>query len=169
MSFHPAHARELRDMLQAIQPSHDWMDEETIACLLDRGLNGLPASVQSQVLFAIAEDPRIGSILAMLDDPAHDVAVKGPASRMVGFWRLAMAACTLLATGCTWWFMHLTGSTSPAPALLDGSLPPSTPHSRGFELVLLVTAWMLVVATSVPALWVPLRQASRADGRHVGE
>lgn len=155
----------MRAALQEIRSRSEDLDDETIACIVDGGLRTLPAASRSRALLAIANNPEVAAIVAELHDPASRVETL-PIRGMLG-WRLACAACTLLATGASLWTWSADRGTA-SPELLDGSggLPATVTGSHAVPMVVLVGLWLLAAATALPGFVRPvMHRATWARGR----
>jgi hypothetical protein len=166
------HPEIIRAALDSVRPPAEDLDDASIACILDHGVAALPMESRARALRAIGSNPAIAAVVAELHEP--DASANSVVSvARTAVWRLAFAACTLLATGATYWIFGGMGGTSTVPQLLDGSAPTTTSPGgpSGSQLLGLMFAWLLAVTCFVPAFVRPALAARRAGARsrHAGE
>jgi hypothetical protein len=155
----------IRAALESVRPPVEDLDDASLACILDHGVGALPTGSRSRALRAIGLNPAVATVVASLHDQAECAAPN--ASRTTLGWRMAFAACMLLATGATFWALNAGGHASPPPQLLDGSMPASEAPTgiRGPQLLGLMLAWLLAATCFVPAFVRPALAARRASSR----
>ncbi|MBU6210506.1 MAG: hypothetical protein KGR22_11410, partial [Planctomycetes bacterium] len=94
----------IRRALDAVRPPAQELDDASIACILDHGLEALPSDARALAIRAIATNPAVAAIVVALHEPdAARMALRD--LRATQAWRFAFAACTLLASGTTLWML----------------------------------------------------------------
>lgn len=139
------------------QGSPPEVDDETLALLVESGIEAVPAGARAGLLVAIGRSPDLAALVAELSTTRAGSADRRDVLATIGGgrlgWRIAWAACALLACSLTAWMAFGGGSTSPgAVGVLDGGVGPGGGESRSFSEWFAGTPLRVVVA----ALWVAL-------------
>lgn len=156
----PEVARDVVRQLRSKNQSAD-VSDETLANLIEHGLGSVPTEQRAPLLRAIGNSPDIAAVVAELA-PAVTAAQATPrSSRVLGLpapsWRIAWAACALLAVGLTLWDVGATGSAGSEITVLDGGVDgPSQDFADSLHQSLrrktVILLWSLLAILSAPAL-----------------
>jgi hypothetical protein len=92
------------------QVSEAQIDDETIAAVIEDGIDAIPEAQRAVVLRTIASDPALCALVAALASEGAGASEFTIFSIRRETWRAALAACATLALGAgVWWML------SPAP------------------------------------------------------
>lgn len=153
-----AAARKAAISLQGSSAEHP-VDDETIAALVEGGIEAVRPSDRAVLLRAIGNSPEVAALVADLAPAAAGRLTLG-SPRVLGLssstWRAAWAACALVAIAVTAWHM----SSAPAGAniaLLDGGVDgPSQDFADSLQQSLrrktVIMLWALLATLTAPAL-----------------
>ncbi len=154
------------------------VDDEAIAAFVDGGIEAVEPTQRAGLLRALAACPDLACVVADLARSRETGTIRARTGTIFGFsrstWRLAWAACAILALGATLW--QLNGAdTRPADAIaiLDGGVDgPTSDFADSLRDVLrrrtAVILWALLTVLTAPALmtfWHPRVAAPRPDAR----
>ncbi len=168
----------LRDAAGSREGSRlDSIDPEVVALLASGDLESLSEAERISIWEAAAEDPQVAALIAELAASATVVRTSAGHDRRASRagWRLALAACGLMAVGLlAWRIVEPPGSSSaPAPIeFMDGEaaaehpVDAATSGSRwsGLDLARDAALLALLAATAFLA-WPALRDFDRPTGR----
>lgn len=156
---------------------HPDVDDEALAAFVDGGIEAVDPAARAQVLRAIGQSPVLAALVAELASTRPDAARGTDRSALGigrGAWRLAWAACALLAVSFTAWMV--VGAPEPrqgdAIVLLESAPHPAADHpgrlSEWFAgtpvRVLVAALWVAFCILAVPAF----RPVREPEGRGTG-
>lgn len=134
------------------------VDDETVAILVESGIDALAPHDRAPVLRAIGNSPDLAALVADLAPMAPRRMTFGRPAVLgisAGTWRTAWAACALLAAALTLW--HVGAAPGPEVALLDGGVDgPSQDFADSLHQSLrrktVILLWALLALLTAPAL-----------------
>ena len=159
-SIDPARMHAALERARGSFPADDVTDE-TLAVVIEDGIDALAANERAAVLRAIGCDPALGATVA---DLTASLAVTGEL-RILGMrreaWRATLAACAVLAVGASMWVFVVPASTFHEVQILDstpGSVSTSEPSFAewfgGAPLRTTVGALMVLCGLlAIPSFW----------------
>ena len=152
------------------------VDDEDLALFIDGGIAAVPPVARAGLLRAIGQSPELATVVVELSRTREGERVS-PVVSTLGSprtgWRIAWAACALLAVSLTAWLAVGGGSSAPAEVgLLDGSIPVPAVRGQSFVdwfagtplRVLVAGLWVVLCILTLPAL-PPVRRPSGQDPR----
>lgn len=159
-AINPAVAREAVRLLRARERQPD-VDDETLANLIEHGIESVPPDQRAPLLRAIGNSPEIASIIADLAPMAAAERAAIAPIRILGLparaWRVAWAACALAAIGLTLWHVSAPMPGGAGITILDGGVDgPSQDFADSLHQSLrrktVIMLWALLALLSAPAL-----------------
>jgi hypothetical protein len=146
------------------------VDDETLAVLIEHGIDAVPPSRRADLLRAIGNSPDLALVVAQLAPlAAQERAAFGPVAVLGlhrGVWRTAWAACAILAVAATVWTAMMPPSPAAPVQLLDGGVDGPTQDfadnlHQTLRRVTVIGLWVLLALLTVPALLAGPRTAGR--------
>jgi hypothetical protein len=152
------------------------VDDEDLALFVDGGIGAVPPVARAGLLRAVGQSPELAAVVAELSATRSAAVPAEPVVTRIGTdrtaWRVAWAACALLAVSLTAW-IALGGGARPAPAEV-GLLDAASPRGQGGQSfsdwfagtpvrVLVAALWIALCFLTFPAL-PPARRAPAGRG-----
>ena len=141
--------------LAQVRPAPDDLDDETLALIIDQGMDAVPHEQRSEMLRIIGTNPDVAAAIADLAEHGNASATNYVLGVSPTIWKLSCAACAAVAAGLTFWVSVRT-STSVAGIELLGSgagsessvvaNQVSTP-----ELIVMCALWGGAILCALPA------------------
>jgi hypothetical protein len=156
-SITPTAMRDAVRLARASEPS-PLVDDETLATLIESGIGAVAPRERAPLLRAIGNAPDLAALVADLAPATQSREVPG-APAVFGIranaWRIAWAACALLAVGITLW--HVGSPSMPEVALLDSAVDgPSQDFADSLHQSLrrktVILLWALLALLTAPAV-----------------
>jgi hypothetical protein len=148
------------------------VDDETLANLIEHGIDAVPHDQRAPLFRAIGNSPEIASIVAELAPAAASERTHSPLRSFFGrrarTLQAAWAACAVLAVAATWWhFATLQPGLEAEVALLDGGVEgPSHDFADNLHQSLrrktVIMLWALLAVLTAPAILATGRSMSPA-------
>lgn len=167
-AINPAVAREAVRLLRARERQPD-VDDETLANLIEHGIESVPPDQRAPLLRAIGNSPEIASVVAELAPSASAEAAASPLHAVFGIrartWRAAWAACALLAIAGSAWIAMMPDASG--IQLLDGGVDgPEQDFADSLGNVLrrstVILLWVSLAALTFPAFLAGPRDPARS-------
>lgn len=141
------------------------VDDEALALLVESGIEAVPAAERAGLLRAIGRSPELAALVAELSatrsvGPETPVVVARIGGGRLG-WRIAWAACAMLAVTLTAWIAMGGDAAMPAAVgVLDGGVRPPDADAPSFSdwfagtplRILVATLWVALCVLTIPAL-----------------